>query len=416
VRVVVRAQGLVVSFCIFTGLIALLALLASGAGQQSGGNRALDVVVGLVAAAASVRGTQVGVRFEPNTITVRGLTTNTRLTRTEVLGLAAQTFGWGRLRRLAVVCADGRTVPAVWTVATATDSAWATRMAGVAAGFGPTQPQVAETLERIGRLVGTESLPVVSEDPILSPETVLPIDPLNPAGRWLGWETTFVVTAFALPGLAAAVILLAQHIGGVSDLNEFDLPLKHHAGVSLFLLLLQYSTTALVVPIALLLLARTGQPPKSLGLERRGVNRDAVGATTMLVGVFVANFILTLPLAHVLNNKHLTNTATNSHVPAYYIVYALFLSATTAINEETIVNGYFMTRLSQLGWSPRAALAISLAVRTSYHAYYGVGLIATIPLGYMVTRSFQKRGRLTRPILTHFLNDAILLTIAVLTS
>jgi hypothetical protein len=33
-----------------------------------------------------------------------------------------------------------------------------------------------------------------------------------------------------------------------------------------------------------------------------------------------------------------------------------------------------------------------------------------------VTRSFQKRGRLARPILAHFMYDAILLTIAVLTS
>jgi hypothetical protein len=39
-----------------------------------------------------------------------------------------------------------------------------------------------------------------------------------------------------------------------------------------------------------------------------------------------------------------------------------------------------------------------------------------VPFGYLVTRSFQKRGRLARPIITHFLYDAILLTIAVLTS
>jgi membrane protease YdiL (CAAX protease family) len=128
------------------------------------------------------------------------------------------------------------------------------------------------------------------------------------------------------------------------------------------------------------------------------------------------NLIVLIPLSAVLNNKHLTNTATNSHVPAYYVIYGLVLAATTAINEEVLVNGYFLTRLSQLGWSPRRAFALSLAVRTSYHLYYGIGLIVTVPFGYLVTRSFQKRRRLLRPIIAHFLYDAILITIAVLTS
>ena len=184
----------------------------------------------------------------------------------------------------------------------------------------------------------------------------------------------------------------------------------------MFILILGYLTTALVVPIALLLLARTGQPPAKLGLERKGLGADAVGAVGLLAGVWAVNIAILLPLSHVLNNKHLTNTATNTHVPPYFIIYALVVAATTAINEEVVVNGYFMTRLSQRGWSPNSALLLSLAVRTSYHAYYGIGLIATIPFGYLVTRSFQKRGRLARPILTHFLYDAILLIIAVLTS
>jgi membrane protease YdiL (CAAX protease family) len=414
--VVVRAKGLAVSLGVVTGFIALSGLLASLGTGQSAGNRALDVVVGLVAAAVCARSAQVGVRLDPLVITVRGLTTSARLTRVDVLGLAVQPVARGRFRRIVVVCADGRVVPAVWTVGRATDAEWAKRAAWAAYGFGPTQPQVIETLGGTGRLVGTEGLPVVSPDPVLSPTTVSPVDPANGSGRWLGWETIFVVGAFALPGLASAIVLLAQHIGGVSDLNEFDLPLPHNPAASLILLLLLYSTTALVVPIALLLLARTGQPPATLGLKRTGARSDLVGGAGMLVGSFVVNAVLFVPLAHVLNNKHLSNTATNTHVPAYFIIYALFLSATTAINEEVVVNGYFMTRLAQQGWSPRAALGLSLAVRTSYHAYYGVGLIATVPLGYIVTRSFQKRGRLSRPILTHFLNDAILLTIAVLTS
>jgi membrane protease YdiL (CAAX protease family) len=409
--VVVRAKGLVVSVCVASGLLALIGL--AGTTNGPAGNRAVAGVVGLVGLAICVRLTQAGLRLDPYDITIRGLTTTVRLKRVEVLGLAAQPVAGGRWRRLAVVCSDGRVVPAVWTIGGALDATWERDGAWAAYGFGATQAEVAPTLARSRRLAGTGALPVATPDPGLTPETVSPVDPVPKA---LGWETVFVVAAFALPGVAAAVEILAQHIGGVSDLNEFDLPLPHHPAPSLFILMLGYLTTALIVPIALLLLARTGQPPAALGLERKGLGSDAVGAVGLLAGVWAVNVALLLPLSHVINNKHLTNTATNSHVPPYYIVYALFVAAVTATNEEVVVNGYFMTRLSQRGWSPNAALAMSLAVRTSYHAYYGIGLIATVPFGYLVTRSFQKRGRLARPILTHFLYDAILLIIAVLTS
>ena len=64
----------------------------------------------------------------------------------------------------------------------------------------------------------------------------------------------------------------------------------------------------------------------------------------------------------------------------------------------------------------RRALVLSLILRTSYHVYYGLGFLLTVPFGYLVTRSFQKRRRLLRPIVAHFLYDGVLITIAVLDS
>ena len=78
------------------------------------------------------------------------------------------------------------------------------------------------------------------------------------------------------------------------------------------------------------------------------------------------------------------------------------------------MNGYLLTRLGQLGWTPRGAFLLSLTLRTSYHVYYGLGFLLTIPFGYFVTRSFQKHRKLTRPIAAHFLFDAILVTISIL--
>jgi membrane protease YdiL (CAAX protease family) len=68
-------------------------------------------------------------------------------------------------------------------------------------------------------------------------------------------------------------------------------------------------------------------------------------------------------------------------VPAYYVIYGIAISAVTSVAEETLVSGYLLTRLEQLGWSPRRALALSLTLRTSYHVYYGPGFLLTIPFG-----------------------------------
>ena len=103
-------------------------------------------------------------------------------------------------------------------------------------------------------------------------------------------------------------------------------------------------------------------------------------------------------------------------MPRYYIIYGIVISAVTAITEETLVSGYLLTRLDQLGWNPRWALALSLTLRTSYHVYYGLGFLLTIPFGYFATRSFQKHRRLMRPIVAHFIYDAVLITISVLVS
>jgi hypothetical protein len=409
-----RSDGLVGAACAVSALGMLFTLPGIFISSIDPGARAVEGVAGVLLAALLVRVLFTGLRLDPMFTTVRDVLATYRLERPDVLGLAVERVARGRFQRLVVVCLDGRVVPASWTIVKADNAQWVARAAYVAQGFGETQTRVAATLEAHGRLEADGPLPLATRDPGLTPQTVSPVADGAPK-LWLGWETTFIVAAFALPGVAAAVTILAQHIGGVSDLDEFDLPLHHHPGISLILLIFGYLTTALVVPIALLLLARSGQPPSTLGLARNGLRRDASAA----IGLVATSWVLTGAVAAVLSlagNGKLTNTASDSHVPAYYLIYAVLLSATTAINEEVIVNGYFLTRLSQLGWSRWSAFGLSFAVRESYHVYYGIAFLATMPLGYLVTRSFQKRGRLGRAIFTHFAFDVVSLSIAVLTS
>jgi membrane protease YdiL (CAAX protease family) len=410
----IRSNGVVLTAVTLMSLVAVVTLPATVITSISPGARAIEGAVGLASVALAIRLARVGLALEAHQVVVREVLSTDRLPRAEVLGLAVEPILSGRLRRLVVVATDGRVIASSWTASRPTDDAWLSQAGWAAQGFGPTQPMVEPTLAAHHRLAVGGAVPVASREPGLTPATVShPSD--GPASRWLGWEAIFVVAAFALPGVAGAIDLLVKHIVTGGGLDEFDLPIKHHPGPSLVVLIIVYATSALVVPIALLLLARTGQSPASLGLQRRGFRRDVIGAVGLLAGVWAANLVIVAPFLLLLGNS-LSNPQSNSHVPAYFVIYGGFVAITTAINEEVVVNGYFMTRLAQLGYSPRSSLAISLAARTSYHVYYGLGFLATVPFGYLVTRSFQKRGRLTRPILTHFAYDAILLTVAVLTS
>jgi membrane protease YdiL (CAAX protease family) len=239
-----------------------------------------------------------------------------------------------------------------------------------------------------------------------------------PTRNDLLWETRFVMLAFLFPGVAAAVVLIVRHAfnagGSPSPLGNV---VPGHPLVSLLIGIPVYLEVATVAPLALLLLARTGQGPAALGLRVPGLRSDVWPALGLIGAGFGVDVLLSIPFTPLLkDHPGLINPTQIGHVPGYYVLYGLAVSATTAFGEEVIVNGYFLTRLEQLGWGPTPALVLSLTLRTSYHVYYGIGFLFTVPIGYFLTRSFQKNHRLTRPIVAHFLYDAILITIAVLTS
>lgn len=233
--------------------------------------------------------------------------------------------------------------------------------------------------------------------------------------RGLALETWFVEIAFLLPGIVSAVDVLAAHLGGVSDINRFPTVVPGRPVENLVLGIFSYLAVGAVVPVALLLLARTGQGPAELGLSLPWWRRDLWPGVGLAAGGYGVTLLVALPFsALVARHSSLFSQVRIGHVPTYYVLYGVAVSAITAVTEETLVSGYLLTRLEQFGWTPQRALLLSLTLRTSYHVYYGLGFIFTIPVGYLLTRSFQKHRRLTRPILAHFIYDAVLITISVL--
>jgi membrane protease YdiL (CAAX protease family) len=250
--------------------------------------------------------------------------------------------------------------------------------------------------------------------PAPGPTAIVALEPTT--RRALVWETRFVMVAFLLPGIMGAVVGLAQHVNGVGTVTRFPVLLPDNPVGNLVIGILDYLPVASTVPLALFLLWRTGQRPQSLGLHIPSFRQDIWPGLGLVLAAIGCEFVLIIPLSPLLSSHSaLVSNTPVGRVPDYYVIFGLAISATTAIAEEVLVNGYLLVRLEQLGWTPGRALALSLTLRTSYHIYYGLGFILTVPFGYLVTRSFQKHRRLNRPIVTHFMFDAILITLSILT-
>ena len=84
--------------------------------------------------------------------------------------------------------------------------------------------------------------------------------------RGMVLETWFVELAFLVPSVLAAVGALAAQTGGAT-ITRFPRIVSNPAA-NLILGVLTYLGVGTVVPIALLLLSRTGQKPAALGLGR----------------------------------------------------------------------------------------------------------------------------------------------------
>lgn len=220
--------------------------------------------------------------------------------------------------------------------------------------------------------------------------------------------------AFLAPAVLSAVILLVEFAAGAGKLQVIPTLVSGRPVLNLVLAILAYLPVGAVVPIALFLLSRTGDTPRSLRLGWPLRWSDLGMGLGLAAGGYGTELLIIVVIEPFLRHNHVINAVSIGHVPGYYVIYGLVLSAVTSVTEEVLVNAYLLTRLQQLGWRPWPALALSLVLRTSYHVYYGVGFLLTVPLGYYITRSFQKHRSLNRAIAAHFIYDATIFTLAIL--
>jgi len=92
----------------------------------------------------------------------------------------------------------------------------------------------------------------------------------------------------------------------------------------------------------------------------------------------------------------------------WWTIPVLLLSAAqNALLEETVVLGYMVTRLQQIGTSALAAIGASALLRGSYHLYQGWGgFIGNLTMGLLFGLIFLRWRRTWPMVIAHFLLDA----------
>lgn len=169
-----------------------------------------------------------------------------------------------------------------------------------------------------------------------------------------------------------------------------------------------YIVTALV-PVALVahLLARGGESlRRTLGfsLDRKGPDLAKGAVVAACIGG--SGLLLYFGAQYVGVNT----TVEPSGLPdVWWRIPVLVASAIqNAVLEETIVLGFLVHRLTQLGWSTRRTVATSALVRGSYHFYQGIGGFAgNVIMGVIFCYLYRRWGRVMPLVVAHSLIDIV---------
>lgn len=154
----------------------------------------------------------------------------------------------------------------------------------------------------------------------------------------------------------------------------------------------QVAQGGLAVALVVLLLRNRGVSRQAFGLDvpRRPGGGWAAGQTlrlaTWAVLALIAGSVVTSAVAT-------GGYSFPSHLRAPFLTYAVASSLNAGVVEEVVVLGFVVATLRQARRPPWEVLVVALVLRSSYHVYYGVGVVGILIWGsvfvwlYLRTRS-----------------------------
>lgn len=232
------------------------------------------------------------------------------------------------------------------------------------------------------------------------------VRPLSPS--LIRWEifAVFAVSlgASALNALLSLIgsLLAPQPLSGQQALLVGSQAANHWLDLALQLATIAENLAPVVLVIYLLV--RSADSPAAIGLDATEPARDGVRGAVLAaiiggagLGLYVIAFKLGVSL----------NVVPESLPAIWWRIPVLALYAfQNGMLEETVVLGYLLTRLDQLGVRPWKAVAISAILRGSYHLYQGFGgFLGNATMGVIFGVLFRRWRRVTPMIIAHTLID-----------
>ena len=255
----------------------------------------------------------------------------------------------------------------------------------------------------------TEKIPASTAP---SPARSEPLTPLDPqAARLQRWE---IVCVFAVSLGGSGLYALVSYIGSLTARQSLSKQTTVLNGtlapgrplLDLFLQLTNITLGLAPVLLVFYLLARAGEGPSSIGVDASQPGRDlarGAGLAAFIGGSGLGLYLIAFHLGVELN------VVAEGLPDIWWRIPVLLLSAfQNAALEEVVVLGYLMSRLEKLGVRPSWAIAISAAIRGSYHLYQGIGaFFGNAVMGAIFGVLYRRWGRVTPMIIAHFLIDAV---------
>jgi hypothetical protein len=207
--------------------------------------------------------------------------------------------------------------------------------------------------------------------------------------RLFGWETWLVLALFPLPATIAALAALASHLAaGFAAQSAVFIPNEPvlSAAFAMAVIASELSAAAMV----LYLLVRSGEGITAIGLGGHRLRLDL--ALVMPVWLLV-QLIPQGVGASVVRSLSLPTFHVSSVGSPDYLLIALLGALVAGVLEEIVVLGYLVRRLEQRGWSVPWIVTVAVAIRVSYHLYYGPGVI---PIVFWATASVLLYLRIRR--------------------
>jgi membrane protease YdiL (CAAX protease family) len=152
------------------------------------------------------------------------------------------------------------------------------------------------------------------------------------------------------------------------------------------------------------LVRRNGEGAAAIGLDWREPGRDtaralAIAAIVGAAGIFAYVFAVRSGF-----NRFVVPIPPRGFWWTYPIL--VLSAAQNALLEETVVLGYLVTRLRQIGWSGPVAVGASALLRGSYHLYQGWGGFAgNVVMGLFFGWLFLRWKRAWPMVLAHTVID-----------